>query len=118
VNAELRFPSPVFAQRMRLGLFVDIGQVWERGEQVPVVRGLRVTPGAGLRFTTPLGPVRIDAAYNSYAAERGPLYYQNNADSSLTLMLRPDSTAVTYQPARPRSFWGRLVVQFAVGQAF
>jgi len=118
LNAELRFPSPIFAQRMRLGLFVDAGQVWERGEQLPVVRGLRVTPGLGLRFTTPLGPVRIDAAYNGYAAEPGPLYFQNNADNSLTLRLNPDSTVVTYQPVRPSSFWRRLVVQFALGQAF
>jgi outer membrane protein insertion porin family len=118
LNAELRFPSPIFAQRMRLGLFVDAGQVWERGEQLPVVRGLRVTPGLGLRFTTPLGPVRIDAAYNGYAAEPGPLYFQNNADNSLTLRLNPDSTVVTYQPVRPSSFWRRLVLQFALGQAF
>jgi outer membrane protein assembly complex protein YaeT len=118
LNAELRFPSPIFAQRMRLGVFVDAGQVWERGEQLAVVRGLRVTPGVGLRFTTPLGPVRIDAAYNGYAAEPGPLYFQNNADNSLTLRLNPDSSVVTYQPVRPSSFWRRLVVQFAVGQAF
>jgi outer membrane protein assembly factor BamA len=118
LNAELRFPSPIFAQRVRLGLFVDAGQVWERGEQLAVVRGLRITPGAGLRFTTPLGPVRIDVAYNGYAAEPGPLYFQNNADNSLTLRLNPDSTAVTYQPVQPSSFWRRLVVQFAVGQAF
>jgi outer membrane protein insertion porin family len=118
LNAELRFPSPIFAQRVRLGLFVDAGQVWERGEQLGVLRGLRVTPGAGLRFTTPLGPVRIDAAYNGYAAEPGPLYFQNNADNSLRLLLNPDSTPVTYRPVRPSSFWRRLVVQFAVGQAF
>ncbi len=118
LNAELRLPSPIFAQRMRLGLFVDVGQVWERGEQLRAVRGLRVTPGAGLRFTTPLGPVRIDAAYNGSAAEPGPLYVQNNTDKSLTLLLRPDSTVVTYQPVRPSSFWRLLVLQFAVGQAF
>jgi outer membrane protein insertion porin family len=118
LNAELRFPSPIFAQRMRLGLFVDAGQVWERGEQIAVVRGLRITPGAGLRFTTPLGPVRIDVAYNGYAAEPGPLYFQNNTDKSLTLLLNPDATGVTYRPVRPASFWRRLVLQFAVGQAF
>jgi len=31
LNAELRFPSPIFAQRMRLGLFVDVGQVGSGG---------------------------------------------------------------------------------------
>src|SRR6266446_6288784 len=53
LNAELRFPSPIFAQRMRLGLFVDAGQVWERGEVLTTIHGIRITPGAGVRFATP-----------------------------------------------------------------
>jgi len=111
LNAELRFPSPVFAQRMRLGLFVDVGQVWERGDELVAIQGVRVTPGAGVRFTTPLGPVRVDVAYNGYGAERGPLLLQSG-DS--IVQIRPD-----YPPADPRkSFWKRLVLQLAVGQAF
>ena len=111
LNAELRFPSPLFANRMRLGLFVDVGQVWERGDELLAIQGVRVTPGAGVRFTTPLGPVRVDVAYNGYGAERGPLLLQTG-DS--IVQIRPD-----YPPADPRkSFWKRLVLQLAVGQAF
>jgi outer membrane protein insertion porin family len=113
LNSELRFATPLFPERMRVALFVDVGQVWERGDQLIAVHGVRVTPGAGLRFVTPLGPVRIDAAYNGYAAEPGPLYFQNNTDASLTLI--PN---VTYQPGRATAFGRRVVVQFAVGQAF
>ncbi|HEY3219993.1 MAG TPA: BamA/TamA family outer membrane protein [Gemmatimonadales bacterium] len=113
-NAELRFPSPILASRMRLGLFVDAGQVWERGEEIITIRGVRVTPGAGVRFTTPLGPVRIDAAYNGYATERGPLLYQSSDTASTITQIRP-----SYPPLRARkSFWQKLVLQFAVGQAF
>jgi len=104
MNAELRFATPLFPDRMRVAIFTDVGQV---------VSGLRITPGAGLRFTTPLGPVRIDAAYNGYPAEPGPLYFQNNTDKSLTLI--PNKT---FRPGLPASFWQRVVVQFAVGQAF
>src|SRR5437667_784991 len=49
-NLELRVPSPIFPDRVRLGLFVDVGQVWERGDTGTTVSGLRVTPGLGLRF--------------------------------------------------------------------
>jgi len=113
LNAELRFPSPIFAQRMRLGLFVDVGQVWERGEGLLSVQGVRATPGAGVRFTTPLGPVRVDVAYNGYPAERGPLLYQSQTTDSI-VQIRPD-----YPPiGTTKSFWQRLVLQFAVGQAF
>ena len=113
LNAELRIPSPIFTQRMRLGLFVDAGQVWERGEELVTIRGMRVTPGAGVRFATPLGPVRIDAAYNGYPAERGPLLFVNDSTGTVT-QIRP-----SYPPLRAqRSFWQKVVVQVAVGQAF
>lgn len=113
LNAELRFPSPIFAQRMRLGLFVDAGQVWERGEELVTIRGMRVTPGIGLRFATPLGPVRVDAAYNGYPTERGPLLFQPTAPDPI-IVIRD-----SYPPLRAqKSFWQKVVIQFAVGQAF
>jgi outer membrane protein insertion porin family len=112
LNTEVRFATPLFPDRMRAAMFLDVGQVWERGDQPSGVRGVRVTPGVGLRFATLLGPVRIDAAYNGYAAEAGPLYFQDDTDHSLTLIR--DS----YQPVQEQSFWRRIVVQFAVGQAF
>jgi outer membrane protein insertion porin family len=109
LNTELRFATPVFPDRMRVAFFVDVGQVWERGGQVT---GVRVTPGVGLRFATLLGPIRIDAAYNNYAAEPGQLYLQNNQQRTLTLIRQ------SYQPTRATSLWQRIVLQFAVGQAF
>lgn len=113
LNAELRLPSPIFTQRMRLGLFVDAGQVWERGEELVTIRGMRVTPGAGVRFSTPLGPVRIDAAYNGYQAERGPLLFVDDSTGTVTQI------RTSYPPLHAqKSFWQKVVIQFAVGQAF
>jgi outer membrane protein assembly factor BamA len=111
-NLELRVPAPIFPDRVRLGLFVDVGQVWERGDTGTTVSGLRVTPGLGLRFITPLGPVRLDAAYNGYPQEPGALYFVNNVDKSIR------ATGKRERPALPPGFWRRVVVQFAVGQAF
>jgi len=114
LNAELRLPSPILASRMRLGLFVDAGQVWERGTEIVSLSGMRVTPGAGVRFTTPLGPVRIDVAYNGYPAPRGPLLYQTSATADSVSEIRS-----SYPPVRAsKTFWQKLVLQFAVGQAF
>jgi outer membrane protein assembly complex protein YaeT len=113
LNTEVRLATPIFPGRMRVALFVDAGQVWVQGGAAYDFRGIRITPGAGLRFTTPLGPVRVDAAYNGYLGEPGPLYYLNKSDSSLTLI-----PGLTYQPARPPGFWRRVVIQFSVGQAF
>ena len=110
LNAELRVPSPVLPQRMRLGLFVDVGQVWERGDEVVTIGDMRVTPGAGVRFTTPLGPVRIDVAYNGYQPQQGPLLFQTDS----IVRIRD-----AYPPiGSKRGFWSHIVWQFAVGHAF
>lgn len=115
LNAELRFPSPILAQRMRLGVFCDVGQVWERGEELVSIRGVRVTPGVGVRFATPLGPVRIDAAYNGYQTERGPLLYLNDTTKTVTQLLAHSP----YPPLLARkTFRQKIVIQIAVGQAF
>jgi len=115
LNAELRLPSPILSQRVRLGLFCDAGQVWERGEELVTVRGVRVTPGIGLRFATPLGPVRIDAAYNGYQTEHGPLLYLNDSTQTVTQLTKHSP----YPPVgAQKRFWQKIVIQVAVGQAF
>jgi outer membrane protein assembly complex protein YaeT len=113
-NAELRFPSPVWPQWVRLGLFVDVGQVFERGSEPITIDRFRLTPGVGVRIATPLGPARLDLAYNPYGSERGPLIYSDSASSTLQV-IRP---AYTNKAGPPRRFVDRLVFQFAVGQAF
>ena len=118
-NAELRFPSPLWPQWVRLGMFVDVGQVFERGTELIRLDNFRVTPGVGLRIATPLGPVRFDVAYNPYASERGQMFYAdtttgNPTSGSLTLI----SPAYPPSAAPPRRFLDRLIFQFAVGQAF
>jgi outer membrane protein assembly factor BamA len=108
MNAELRFATPILPDRMRVAIFADVGQVWERGDTLAPVSGVRFTPGVGLRFTTPLGPIRLDAAYQGHGTEAGVLYYVNSSTKTFTVFRK------RYQPPRPN----RLVFQFAVGQAF
>jgi outer membrane protein assembly complex protein YaeT len=111
-NVELRVPAPVFPDRLRLGAFVDVGQVYERQTELFSLRAVRVTPGVGVRITTPLGPVRVDVAYNGYDPESGPLLLQDNITRQLS------EYRATYQRHRPASILGRLQLQLAIGQAF
>ena len=115
-NAEFRFPTPLFPDRMRVAVFADVGQVWER--DVATVGGVRFTPGVGVRFVTPLGPVRLDAAYNGYPSEPGALYLLNTKTKGLTAVTDSTGNQVLVRPGLPPGFWRRVVVQFAVGQAF
>jgi outer membrane protein assembly complex protein YaeT len=110
VNAELRVPAPVLSDRLQLAAFIDLGQVYEHQGDLLSFKSVRVTPGAGIRATTPLGPVRVDFAYNGYAPEAGALWV---SDGKNLVKFRP-----SYQLQRPSTFLRRLVVQFAIGQAF
>ncbi|HUG42385.1 MAG TPA: BamA/TamA family outer membrane protein [Longimicrobiales bacterium] len=109
-SAELRFPSPVLSDVARFAVFVDAGTVgleplWKLDSN------WLVTPGAGLRIRTPVGPARVDLAYNPYPQPRQPLFVPD-----------PDTNALervhgSYRPDDP-SFWGRFRIHVAVGQAF
>jgi outer membrane protein assembly factor BamA len=105
-NIELRVPSPIFGSRLRLAAFVDAGGAWQRGEGDPVIR---VTPGVGIRLSTPLGPARLDVAYNPYSLQAGPLF---SFDTTGAL------TAVDGQEDFVLDRDGRLTFHFAVGQPF
>ena len=105
-NVELRFPSPVFKERMRLALFVDVGGVWERGATDVLIR---MTPGAGIRVATPLGPARFDIAYNPSRLAPGQFYIAE-PDGTLT----PDPSREGFQLDRK----SRFTLHFAVGQPF
>ena len=102
-NIELRMPTPFFAGRLRFAAFVDAGALWNAGGQAP----LRITPGVGLRYTSPLGPIRFDVGYNRYDLQSGPLY-EINADGTLKPLL------TDFLKERTRSW----TLHFSIGQAF
>jgi len=108
-NLELRAPLPLFAGRVNFALFVDAGGVWTSEAGLtgsPGFRpGLRVTPGTGLRIVTPLGPIRLDVAYNGYDPTPGPLY---RVVGGALVVVNP-----AYVPAG-----SRFKFHFSVGQAF
>jgi outer membrane protein insertion porin family len=107
-NVEIRVPSPVFSSRLRLAAFVDVGGVWQR--QGPrSERVIRVTPGAGIRIATPLGPARLDVAYNPYKLQPGTLF-QFDRPGNLT----PVPGQAAYVLPRDRKY----SIHIAVGQPF
>ena len=66
-NVEYRVPLALPDSRgnRRLGgaIFYDTGNVFERPTDF-TLRDFTHTAGAGLRFQTPLGPVRLDVGFN------------------------------------------------------
>ena len=136
-NAELRLRAPAYPELMQYALFIDAGQVWNRGRAGTGVNfaDIRVTPGVGLRLFTPVGPIRVDVGYNPYRRPAGPAYITDPAGNLIcvspgnTLRVRvvegqpaqqidEGDCPATYAPRFRTSFWNRLTFQFSIGQPF
>jgi outer membrane protein assembly factor BamA len=59
-NAEVRF---ALGTDLEAVTFVDFGQVWG-GDQTVNLDAVEFTPGIGLRYLSPVGPLRLDLGYN------------------------------------------------------
>lgn len=64
-NAELRFPIVGVLEGVA---FTDVGQAWS-ADQTLRLQDLEFTPGFGIRFPSPVGPIRLDVAYRFRGAE-------------------------------------------------
>lgn len=109
-SVELRAPSPVLRGTLQLAAFVDGARVW--GSRIDTLihsPGARFTPGLGVRLLTPVGPLRVDVAYNGYGGAEGPLYGFNEQRELVPRERR-------YDPGN--RFVNRFQLYIAVGQAF
>lgn len=128
-NLELRMPSPFLSNIVQVALFADAGLVWNRPEDHPRLSDVRVTPGVGVRVNSPVGPFRVDVAYNGYSQQSGAVYVLD-ATSRHLLCVSPDNPfdrgqlvpgtpcPTSFAPAQGNSFLSRLTFNFSIGQAF
>jgi len=112
-SVEARFRA---GDRWTVAAFVDFGQVWETiNDRTPLV----ATPGAGVRFRSPVGPLRLDVGYNPTGAKLKPVVIVLD-DGSIEEVPHP----VVYDPftwddpSALTEFWRRLRIQFSIGEAF
>jgi outer membrane protein insertion porin family/translocation and assembly module TamA len=135
-NLELQLRSPVLPEILQLALFTDAGEVWERGNPAAAFRGLRVTPGAGVRVKSLFGVIRVDVGYNPYPSPEGAAYYINTTSGRALYCVSPRNTLpvtgvesgvpvqaggscpATFQPSTPPSFLKRLNPSIWIGNAF
>lgn len=94
-NAELRFQLDHVIKRFGLATFIDGGQVWRTMESIN--NNLQYGVGGGIRYQSPIGPIRVDLAYKL-----------NPTDEDLNI----------YQGQNYGSAWDRWGLHFSIGQAF
>jgi hypothetical protein len=66
----------------------------------------------GGRFATPVGPFRLDVAYNPYQPEPGPLYGITESGDLIEMPLLRE-----FRRRREGSWLNRLVLQVSLGNA-
>jgi len=113
-SIELRLPV---GQKFVVVGFVDSGQVWRSDDdRVSLV----ATPGVGIRYRSPVGPLRMDLGYNP----AGPVYKPVVAVRSETGAIVELPDEVVYNPYtwdNPSfftEFFRRIQLQFSIGEAF
>lgn len=95
-NVELRIELNSLIKGFGVATFLDGGQVWTSFNSIGQ-SGLQYGLGGGLRYQSPIGPLRIDLAYK----------------------LNPTSEDLNiYQGTNYGSVWNKWGIHFSIGQAF
>lgn len=119
VEARYRFWGP-----LTFAVFVDAGSVGAKFGGTPTV----FTPGIGLRFLSPVGPIRVDLGYNprpdeqlSVITELAPRDSSWLPTGASTTGLFQIGTTRSFNPANGTGFGGvfnRLTLHLSIGEAF
>ena len=118
-SVELRVP---FGSKLGAVAFLDGAYVGTNGlESIARGRGA-VTPGGGLRYRSPLGVLRLDLGIRPVGTRSLPVVAAVTDAAGNSRIVRL-ATEKAYSPIEPdpgalRSLARRLVVHFAMGQAF
>lgn len=111
-SVELRFP---IWRQIGGAAFVDAGVVGASRLRDLATGNGAVTPGVGMRYKSPVGPIRIDVAYNPSIAENLPVYTERTNAQGQSEIVRLNKL-YRYDPAT--SLLDRLTFHFSIGQAF
>src|SRR5581483_3910447 len=84
MNAEVRLRDPFFPNLLQYVLFDDAGEVWthEASGQPAAFQRLLSTPGVGVRVSSPVGPIQLNAGYNPYGSIPGQALFASTSSTS------------------------------------
>jgi outer membrane protein assembly factor BamA len=111
-SAEFRFP---IWKQIGGAAFVDAGVVGASRLGDLTNGSAAVTPGVGVRYKSPVGPIRVDVAYNPSIAEDLPVYSER-VNSLGKHEIVPLKETFRYDPAT--SLLDRITFHFSIGEAF
>ncbi len=118
-SAEVRVPV---LKALGAVLFVDGAYVGTGGIASPAHGRGAITPGGGFRYRSPLGVLRLDVGLRPVGAQTLPVVVAvtdpNGSDRIVLLSREKSYSPIDPSPGALHSIARRLVVHFAMGQAF
>ena len=112
-SVEARFP--LWRDLMGAG-FVDAGMVRQKTDPTLPRRRAAITPGFGVRYHSPVGPIRADIGVNPGGTESLPVVTENVVNGQKTLVTLQKRR--TYAPTKGGGFLDRVVLHLSIGEAF
>jgi outer membrane protein assembly factor BamA len=112
-SVEGRFP--VWADLFG-AVFLDAGMVSQRTNPALPRRRAGITPGFGIRYRSPVGPIRADIGLNPGTTESLPVVTENIVNGQRTLVTLQQRR--TYSPYKTGSILNRMVLHLSIGEAF
>jgi outer membrane protein insertion porin family/translocation and assembly module TamA len=119
IEANLEYRFPLFGQ-VDGAAFVDMGWVGAGADTVAPARGA-ITPGVGVRYQSPIGPIRIDLGLRPTTAEDLPVVTEFEDADGIRRMVRLATLKRYDQLEDARGFrkiLNRLTLHLSIGQAF
>ena len=116
-NVELRFR---LMEQLTGAVFVDAAIVGERGLPLAGRATGAITPGFGIRYFTPVGPIRVDIGVNPVLAEQLPVVSQERLEGErqLVTLNRERVYAPGTEDRGLRRVLSRLTLHLSIGEAF
>jgi outer membrane protein insertion porin family/translocation and assembly module TamA len=105
-NVEFRVRDPFFPNLLEYALFTDVGDVWTRSSGQTFTSSARLywTPGVGIRYFSPVGPIQVNAGYNPYGGQSGPAFLSTRPGSFAPLYcVSPGNTIPAHLESVPGS---------------
>jgi outer membrane protein insertion porin family/translocation and assembly module TamA len=112
-SVEVRFPV---WQELLGAVFVDAGMVSQRTAPTLPKRRAAITPGFGVRYRSPVGPIRADIGFNPGGTESLPVITENIVNGQRTLVTLQQRRL--YAPSQGHGILGRMVLHLSIGEAF
>jgi outer membrane protein assembly factor BamA len=118
-SLEYRFP---LSKNITGAVFVDGASLYGRRLNLPPGDRTAVTPGLGIRYTSPIGPVRVDLGVRPAISEELPVVTQVPGEGGRPRLVQLD-TPLQYDPASSgggflRQVTSRLQLHLAIGEAW